>query len=174
MRVNPDAGALSASSLAPTRAPARAVDWGRLRPRHREARVTGTRLLEVSVAFYLLHILEEALGPMHDDPIIVAAYEGLAPLGARHAAYLVFQITFSLGLVGMLLVSHRGLGRRALFAVLGAALVAELHHPVRALLAWASNPGLITSLPLPLFGALLLYRALLGSPGREKTSPSRR
>ena len=53
------------------------------------------RALAVASAFYLPHLLEEALTGMHDDALIVAAFAPLANLEPRHAAYLVFQLTFA-------------------------------------------------------------------------------
>jgi hypothetical protein len=122
--------------------------------------VTVTRLFGVAAVLHLAHLAEEALGGMHDDPIIVAAYAWLSPLGARHAAYLVFQLAFALGLVSTVSVARGGGAMRLVLAVFGLALVAEVHHPLRALFAGASNAGLVTSLPLPFVGALLVSRAL--------------
>jgi hypothetical protein len=123
------------------------------------------RLLAIAATLHLAHLGEEAAGAMHDDPIVTAAYAVFAPLGARHAAYLLFQITYALGLVAVVLVARGGPARRAVFALYGVALLAEAHHPLRALVAFAPNPGLVTSLPLPLLGALVLVRAL--SPRRK-------
>jgi len=116
----------------------------------------------VASSAFLAHLTDEALFGMHDDPLIATAYAWLAPLGARHAAYLVFQITVAIGLGASLLVAAGGWGRRAVLFGFGLALLAEAHHPLRALLNGAGNAGLLTSLPLPILGALLLRRALSG------------
>ena len=122
------------------------------------------RLLAIVLAFYLPHLLEEAITGMHDDPWIVAAYAPLAHLGARHAAYLVFQITFALGLVVTLLYAHGGSARRWVMGLLGLALLAEMHHPLRALVALSWNSGLATSLPLPFVAALVLHQVVTSRP----------
>jgi hypothetical protein len=129
--------------------------------------VTVPRLFEIAALLHLAHLAEEGLRGMHDDPIIVAAYAWLSPLGARHAAYLVFQLAFGLGLVATVCVARGGRALRVVIGLFGLALVAEVHHPVRALLAGASNAGLLTSLPLPIVGALLLSRAALSPLSRR-------
>ena len=112
------------------------------------------------VALYLPHLAEEALTGMYDDPVIVRALSPLASLSARHSTYLVFQLTFALSLaVGFLAT----LGDRARLLVLGGmavALLCEGHHLVRACLSLETNPGLLTSLPMPILGILLLRRVV--------------
>jgi hypothetical protein len=110
------------------------------------------------VALYLPHLAEEALTGMYDDPVIVRALSPLASLSARHSTYLVFQVTFALALaIGFVAT----LGERARLLVLGGmgvALLCEGHHVVRACVSLQTNPGLLTSLPMPILGALLLHR----------------
>jgi hypothetical protein len=109
------------------------------------------RLLRVAALFQLVHLADEALSGMHDDPIIAAAYDLVAPLGPRHAAYLVFQITFALAVIAALSPP------RLVHFVSGLALVAEGHHTIRAICMHHANSGLFTSLPLPILGALLCF-----------------
>jgi len=112
------------------------------------------RLVATALVLEGAHLLEEALTGMHDDPIIVAAYAPFAPLGARHAAYLIFQVTFALGLLACALVA---LGARRIVAfAFGLVLLAESHHVLRAIYTHSANSGLVTSLALPVLGALLL------------------
>jgi hypothetical protein len=120
------------------------------------------RLLGIAIAFYIPHLLDEALTRMHDDRLIVAAYAMLAPLGARPAAYLAFQLTFALGLAMTWLFARGGVARRIVMAALAVALLAESHHIVRALFTFTFNSGLVTSLPLPWIG-LLIVRHLASS-----------
>jgi hypothetical protein len=119
-----------------------------------------TRALGLAVALFVPHLIEEALTGMHDDALIVAAYAPLVALGPRHAAYLVFQLTFALGLGATWLFS---LGGRARLAVVGAfaiTLLAEAHHAVRAVSTLSYDSGLLTSLPLPFVGFFLARRAV--------------
>jgi hypothetical protein len=109
------------------------------------------RLLLVAALAQLVHLTDEALTGMHDDPIIAAAYAPLAPLGPRHAAYLVFQITFALAVIAALSPP------RLVHFVLGLALVAEGHHVIRAICTHHVNSGLFTSFPLPILGALVCF-----------------
>jgi hypothetical protein len=118
------------------------------------------RLLGLALALYLPHLLDEALTGMHDDPLIVAAYARLAHLGARHAAYLVFQVTLALGLGATFLFARGGRARLTVMGVLGLALLAEAHHAVRALSTLSYDSGLCTSLPLPFLGALVVHRVI--------------
>jgi hypothetical protein len=119
-----------------------------------------TRWLLLVLAVYAPHLVEEALTGMHDDPIIVAAFTPFASLSARHAAYLVFQLMLALSLGVALLTSLGGPSHVVLRAGLAVALVAESHHILRALVAHTYNSGLITSLPMPVVGALLARRVL--------------
>ncbi|RYE92283.1 MAG: HXXEE domain-containing protein [Myxococcales bacterium] len=125
------------------------------------ASASAKRPLELIAALYVPHLLEEALTGMHDDPLIVSAYGALAGLDPRHAAYLVFQLTFAAALGLAVAYTRGGLARRAALAALALALIAEAHHLVRALVWVKYNPGLVTSLPMPLLGALVLWRVLV-------------
>jgi hypothetical protein len=118
------------------------------------------RLLGLALALYLPHLLDEALTGMHDDPLIVAAYAPLTHLGPRHAAYLVFQVTLALGLGATFLFACGGRARLAVMGVLGLALLAEAHHAVRALGTLSYDSGLVTSLPLPFLGALVVHHVI--------------
>ena len=122
-----------------------------------------TRSLSLALALFAAHLLEEALTGMHDDRLIVAAYAWLAPLGGRHAAYLVFQLTVLICLGAVFVYAHGIRGRRLLLAAFGLSLFAESHHAVRALATLSWNSGLVTSLPLPILGAMLLRRAFASS-----------
>lgn len=129
------------------------------------------RSLAVALALLAPHLLEEALLGMHDDPVIVAAYAPIAHLGARHAAYLVFQTTLAVGLLATLLIALGGAAGRLAMGVLSVALLAEAHHAVRALWTWSPNVGLATSLPLPVFGALIASRVVRGARSRACFTP---
>ena len=125
------------------------------------------RRFALVAALYLAHMLEEAFTGMHDDAPIVNAYALLAPLGERHAAYAVFQLTFAIMLGAVTLAARGERGKRAVLGALALALVAEGHHLVRAVLTASYNPGLLTALLLPFAGAGVL-RALAAS--REGSS----
>ncbi len=114
------------------------------------------RRFSLVVLLYLPHLFEEALTGMHDDAPIAAAYAVFASLGPRHAAYLVFQVTFALALAAMALAAWGERSQRLLLGVLAIALVGEGHHLVRAISTLSYNPGLVTALPLPFAGAWLL------------------
>ena len=128
------------------------------------------RELALCLALYAPHLAEEALTGMHDDPIVVSVMAPLASLPPRHAAYLVFQVMLGLALAMTLLFSLGGPARLALMGALGAALLAEAHHAVRAVAAGAYNPGLVTSLPMPLVGAVVVARVARAWPGRVGSS----
>jgi hypothetical protein len=116
------------------------------------------RWLGLCLAAYAPHLLEEALTRMHDDPLIVAAFEPLSHLSPRHATYLVFQIMFTLLLSATLVFSLGGRPQRVLMALIAFAMLSEAHHVIRALASFQYNSGLVTSLPMPVVGALVLRR----------------
>ncbi len=131
------------------------------------ARLELTTLFALALAVYLPHIAEEALTGMHDDPGIVLALSPLAGLSPRHAVYLTFQVMMLVTLVTALLVSRGGKPRLLVLAVLGVSLLGEAHHLVHALFTLQYNSGLVTSLPMPVVGVILLRRVL-----REWATPS--
>ncbi|HEY1957280.1 MAG TPA: hypothetical protein VGH28_16790 [Polyangiaceae bacterium] len=142
------------------------------------------KLVTIAVIADLAHLVEEALTGMHDDPLIASAWARLAPLGARHAAYLVFQITFALGIVACALVAL-GARRVVLFAF-GLVLLGESHHILRAIYTHSWSSGLATSFALPLLGALLMkeiacsttssspWESVASSSGSHRSSPRAR
>ena len=132
-----------------------------------------TRWLALLLLVYAPHLLEEALTGMHDDPLIVAAFAPLALLSSRHAAYLVFQIMLAFSLGMALLVSVGERARPFLLAGLALALLCESHHVLRSLVSHAYNPGLVTSLPMPIVGIVVLARALRSSHHHVPAAPSR-
>ena len=127
--------------------------------RGRGSASTTSRLTVVMAAvlvLYLPHLADEALTGMCDDPVIVTALGPLGRLSPRHATYLVFQLTFALALVVGFVTT---LGERARLLVVGGiglALVCEGHHVARALVSLHTNSGLLTSLPMPILGVLVL------------------
>ena len=126
------------------------------------------RLLGWALVLYLPHMTEEALTQMHDDPLIVAALTPLLALSPRHAVYLMFQVMFLLALGGALLLAAGGRARLAVMSMIGLALLAEGHHALRACLTLHYDSGLVTSLPMPVFGAHLL-RIIAGQWQRTTT-----
>jgi hypothetical protein len=129
------------------------------------------RWLGLCLLVYAPHLVEEALTRMYDDTLIVSAFEPLAELSPRHATYLVFQIMLAAALAMTFLFSLGGRARLSVMAVLGFALLCESHHAVRALGTLHYDSGLITSLPMPIVGALLLRKIFTAtsatSPGPE-------
>ena len=119
-----------------------------------------SRWLLLVLAAYAPHLVEEALTGMSDDPLIVAAYAPFAGLSARHAAYLVFQLMLALSLGVALLTSLGGRAHVVLLAGLALALLAESHHVLRALVTHTYNSGLVTSLWMPIVGALLARKVV--------------
>ena len=107
---------------------------------------------------YAPHLLEEHLTGMWNDAVIVTAFEPLSAMPARQAAYLLFQAMLALSLGMTFLVSLGGKWRDVVMVGLAAALVAEAHHVVRALATHEYNSGLVTSLPMPVVGAAILWR----------------
>ena len=116
------------------------------------------RWLGLCFGVYAPHMIEESLTRMYDDPLIAAAYAPLSQLSARHAAYLVFQIMFAALFGSTLLFSLGGRPQRAVMGAIAVALLAESHHVIRALGTLHYNPGLVTSLPMPVVGALVLRK----------------
>jgi hypothetical protein len=129
------------------------------------------RALAACVALYVPHLTEEAMTRMHDDPLIVSAFEPVSDLSARHAAYLVFQIMLVMALGMTLLFSLGGKPRLAVMACLGVAMILEGHHALRAIGSLAYDPGLVTSLPMPFAGALVLARLARGPRSSLRLSP---
>jgi hypothetical protein len=124
------------------------------------------RLVGIATLVYLPHLTEEALTGMANDPIIVfvsrwlAQISVLARLGEREAAYLAFQVTFAVALVAAWLFARGGRSQVFVLVALGLALVAEAHHPIRALALQRIGPGLTTSLPMPFAGIFVIGEAL--------------
>ncbi len=123
-----------------------------------------TRWLLLVLFVYAPHLVEEALTGMYDDPMIVAAFAPFESLSARHSAYLVFQSMLALSLGIALLTSLGGRAHAVLLAGLAVALLAESHHVLRALATHTYNSGLVTSLWMPIVGALLVRQVLTRSP----------
>jgi hypothetical protein len=119
-----------------------------------------TRLLRIAFALYVPHLVEEGLTGMHDDALIVRAFEPLASLSPRHASYLVFQIMLAITLLTTFLFAAGGRQRLVVVSVIGFSLVAEAHHLLRALWTLHGNSGLVTSLPMPIFGVYMLRRVI--------------
>jgi len=132
------------------------------------------RALGLIGAVYVPHLIDEALTGMHDDPLIVAAYTPLARLEPRHASYLVFQIMLSVALAMTFAWSRGRNAQRVVIALLGLALLAESHHVIRALVTLSYDSGLVTSLPMPFVGVLVLTRVLANGAGRRTLTESAR
>jgi hypothetical protein len=139
--------------------------------------LTSSTLLAATAAVYLPHLAEEALTGMHDDAIIVWVAgvldrsDVLASLTPRHAVYLTFQLTLALLLVATWLTSLGGRWRDLVLFALGLSLLGESHHVVRWLVTHHASSGLVTSLPMPLLGVLILRR-VTSSPSPSHASPS--
>jgi hypothetical protein len=119
------------------------------------------RWLGLCLLAYAPHLLEEHLTGMHDDPLIVLAFDhAMAGLPAREAAYLVFQLMMIVMLTAAYLVGLGGRWRDAVMTVLALSLLAESHHLVRALTTLEYNAGALTSLPMPVLGAAILWTLL--------------
>jgi hypothetical protein len=130
-----------------------------------------TRWLVLCAAVYAPHLVEESLTRMYDDRLIVAAFQPLSGLSARHATYLVFQIMLAVALGMTLLYTLGGRARLAVMGSLALALLAESHHAIRALGSLHYDSGLVTSLPMPVAGALLGVAVLRAAVARSSTPP---
>ncbi len=126
----------------------------------RERRELERRELETRIAWafaaYLPHLLEEALTGMHEDPVVAPALSLLLELPPRHAVYLTFQLMMVLLLAAIVAYSRGGRPRLLVLGAIGVALLGEAHHVVRAVATLSPNSGLVTSLPMPFVGSLLL------------------
>jgi hypothetical protein len=132
-----------------------------------------TRLLAIATLLYLPHLAEEAMTGMHDDPIIALALAPLLTLAPRHAVYLMFQGMLLVTLTTTLMFARGGLTRLFVVGAVGLALLGESHHLCRALFTLRYNPGLVTSLPMPLFGAHLLRVVRRAWPTSDLSLPLR-
>ncbi|MEA2747794.1 MAG: hypothetical protein QOI41_1937, partial [Myxococcales bacterium] len=103
--------------------------------------------------------------------LIVAAFQPLSGLSARHATYLVFQIMLAVALGMTLLYTLGGRARLAVMGSLALALLAESHHAIRALASPHYDSGLVTSLPMPVAGALLGAAVVRAAVARSSTPP---
>jgi len=115
------------------------------------------RLFLAVICVYAPHLLEEYFTQMWTDPMIAFALTPLANWSPQHAAYFVFQIMLALLLVTTLLFSLGKNSRNAVMLVFAVALLAESHHAVRFLISHHYNSGLVTSLPMPIVGALVAF-----------------
>lgn len=115
------------------------------------------RWLGLALLVYAPHLLEEHLEGMHDDPMIVWAFDALmGDLSARAASYATFQAMMLAGLTTTWLFARGGPTQRAVLMGIALGLLAEAHHAVRALASFELNAGLLTSLPMPILGAVML------------------
>jgi hypothetical protein len=128
------------------------------------------RALLMCLLVYAPHLVEEHVAGMWNDPVIVAGLAAVSGMPARQAAYLVFQIMLGLGLLTTYAWGLGDRSRRLVLAALAVALLAEAHHIVRALADHHYNAGLVTSLPMPFAGALVLY-GLFQRPRSAAASP---
>jgi hypothetical protein len=112
--------------------------------------------IALCLAAYTPHILEEHWTKMYDDPLIVSALSPFAALSARASSYLVFQASVFVALAAVSIASLGGRFRDAVVGALALAMLAELHHPIRALASGHYNSGLFTALPVVFVGALVL------------------
>lgn len=117
-----------------------------------------TRWLGLCLLVYAPHLVEEAFTRVYDDRLIVSAFEPISHLSARHSTYLVFQVMLAVALGMTFLVSLGGRARVSVMAALAFALVCESHHAVRALATLQYDSGLVTSLPMPIVGVLLMRK----------------
>jgi uncharacterized protein with HXXEE motif len=120
------------------------------------------RLMQLCFGLYVPHLLEEAFTKMYDDPLIVFALRPLSGFSPGHAAYLVFQLMMAASLAMTYLYGLGGRFRDAVMVVLSVALLCESHHVLRSLASHQYNPGLLTSLPMPVLGAFIM-RAVFDS-----------
>jgi hypothetical protein len=114
------------------------------------------RLMQLCLGLYLPHLLEEGFTRMYDDPLIVFALRPLSSFSPRQAAYLVFQLMLGTSLAMTYLYGLGGRSRDAVMVVLSLTLLCESHHVLRWLASQQYNPGLLTSLPMPVLGAFIL------------------
>ena len=75
---------------------------------------------------------------------------------APHLVEEAFMLALALGMT--FLVSLGGRARVSVMAALAFALVCESHHAVRALATLQYDSGLVTSLPMPIVGVLLMRK----------------
>ena len=127
------------------------------------------RLLLASLLVYAPHLLEEHFTGIDDEPWMAFALGPFAGLSPSHAAYLVFQVMLALALAMTFAFSLGGKPQRAVMSALGISLVAESHHLVRLVISHHYNSGLVTSLPMPLVGALI-FIALFQSKEQKPCS----
>jgi hypothetical protein len=117
---------------------------------------------------YTPHLMEEALTGMWRDPILAPALAPLSRLAPQQSAYLVFQAMVFFSLAMTHLASLGGRYRRAVELGLSFSMLAESHHFIRAVVTHSGNSGLVTSIPIPIVGLLVLHSVLV----RPKAIPS--
>jgi len=124
------------------------------------------RLMQLCLVVYAPHLLEEGFTRMYDDPIIVFAFRPLATFSPRQAAYVIFQLMTAVSLTMTYLYGLGGRWRDAVTVSLAVALLCESHHALRWLASHQYNPGLLSSLPMPVLGVYML-KAVFDSPPRS-------
>jgi hypothetical protein len=127
------------------------------------------RRLLAALVVYAPHLVEEQLTRIDDEPWMARALRPFAASSPTHAAYSVFQVMLVVGLAMTLAFSLGGPARRLVMLILGLSLVGESHHAIRFFASHHYNSGLVTSLPMPLVGALILV-ALVQSKERKACS----
>ena len=115
------------------------------------------RLFLLVICVYAPHLLEEHFTRIWEDPLMAASLLPCADWSPQHALYCSFQITFALLCTMTLAFSFDGRPRNVVMAAFAVALLAESHHAIRFLISHHYNSGLVTSLPMPLVGALIAF-----------------
>ncbi len=104
----------------------------------------------LSIPIFILHGIEEIYtGFFAVDAWDAFLFQPFAQLSLHGVMFVTFQIMFWLLLVVSFLLLLNERVRFYMLSIIGVVYIFELHHIIKALLAWGYYPGLITSLAFP-------------------------
>ncbi|MBI3573805.1 HXXEE domain-containing protein [Candidatus Kaiserbacteria bacterium] len=112
-------------------------------------------IFALSIPFFIVHGAEEYLTHFYDiDSSYHFVFGWLASASAYQAMFATFEVMLWILFVVALLLLLGERSRFWLLGIVGIIYVFELHHIIKALLAWSYYPGLITSFAFPIFAFL--------------------
>lgn len=115
-------------------------------------------IFALSIPLFIVHGTEEFITRFYDtDSWDQFLFGPLAAMSTHQAMFVTFQVMVWLLLIVSFFLILDERWRLRMLAILGLVYVFELHHSIKAVLAWSYYPGLITSLGFPIL-AVLFWR----------------
>lgn len=125
-------------------------------------------LFQISIGLFIAHGTEEYITGFYNLDAWDEWIFGLLPFTTIHQAmFATFQVMFWFLLIISLLLLTGKKWQFRLLAIIGVVYVFELHHIIKAVLAFSYYPGLITALGFPIL-AYFYWKELLATKNMFK------